>query len=90
VQITYPALDGDCLIKILRGEQYPVVIPDGSPFAYLMRGDLLPWEISKTRKFYGPELQPMFESIGLKIELLQTYRDKYCADPGKAPDSVLN
>jgi len=90
VQITYPILDGDCLIKILRGERYSVVEPEGTPFAYLTRGDLLPWEISKNRKFYGPEIKPLFESVGLKIELLQDYNDKYCSDPADQNGPVLN
>ena len=64
--------------------------PEGSPFAYLKRGDLLSWEISKARNFYGPEIKPLFESIGLNIELLQEYKDKYCSDLARSGDASLN
>jgi hypothetical protein len=90
VQITYPPLDGDCLIKILRGEGHDVDDLEGSPFAYLKRGDLLPWEIAENSIFYGPEIEPIFRSIGLKIELLQAYKDKYCSDPPEKHDPSLN
>ena len=73
-----------------RSCKAPIVEQDGTPFAYLKRGDLMPWEISRNRKFYGPEIKPMFESIGLKIELLQEYKDKYCSDRAHPNRGILN
>lgn len=90
MQITYAPLSADCLIKILRGEGHEFIVSAGTPFVYLKRGDLLPWEISSNSILYGPELEPLFNSIGLKIELLQAYKDKYCADPLPSADPMLN
>jgi hypothetical protein len=90
VQITYPSLDRDCLIKILRGEGHEVKELPGTPFAYLKRGDLLDWEIDPQPQFLGPEIVTMFNTIGLKIELLQAYKDKYCAENPEMQKPMLN
>jgi hypothetical protein len=90
VQITYPSLDRDCLIKILRGEGHLVQELPGTPFAYLKRGDLLDWEIDPQSQFLGPEIVVMFNTIGLKIELLQAYKDKYCVENTGPRSPVLN
>ena len=90
MQLTYPALDADCLIKIQRGEGHELVEAGGTPLLYLLRGDLLPWEIARRSMFYGPEIKAIFESIGLKIESLQEYKEKYCSDLASTPSQVLN
>lgn len=80
MQITYPSLDRDCLIAILRGEHHIVEELPGTPFAYLKRGDLLDWEIAPQPVFYGPEIVEMFKTIGLDIARLHEYKTRYC-DP---------
>lgn len=85
-----PVLDADCLIKILRGENHEVLEFTGNPFAYLSRGDLLPWEINKHQSFYEVEIRPLFESIGLDPDDLEALKKKYCTDRPASPDAILN
>lgn len=90
MQITYPSITRDCLIAILRGERHEVTVLPGTPFAYLKRGELLDWEIPPQPEFHGPELQLMFRTIGLDIERLQAYIEKYCAQVRNEDGEVLN
>jgi hypothetical protein len=80
-----PLLDGDCLIKILRGEGHEVVEVPGNPFADLIRGDLLPWEINRNDQFFEAQIGPLFASIGLDPEKVVAYKERYCGQtPGQA------
>ena len=88
--VPFPSLDGDCLIKILRGEGHEVVEFAGNPFGYLRRGDLLPWEINRNEKYYEPQIATLFASVGLNVNRLQSYKDKYCGPHPKAGGERLN
>jgi hypothetical protein len=85
VQLTYPSVSGDCLVKILRGTGHVVETISGSSIAYLRRDDVLDWEISSSLDYLGPEIVLMFQTVGLDIRELQNYREKFCSER-RTPD----
>ena len=85
-----PVLSGDCLLRILKGLHHPIEEDELLPFAYLIRGDLPPWPISKHVLYYDENLKPLFESIGLDFSKVEELKQRFCVDPSTADGAPLN
>jgi hypothetical protein len=85
-----PVLSGDCLLKILGGLHHPIEDDRQLPFAYLIRGDLPPWPISKHLLYFDEQLKPLFESIGLDFSRVEEFKQRYCTDQHTPDGDPLN
>ena len=69
--VPLPLVDGDCLVKILRGERLTVeIFPQLPGLAYLIRGDSAPWGINLNSLYYQPQIAAVFAVAGLAFDWL--------------------
>ncbi len=85
-----PVLNGDCLLKILKGLHHPIEEDERLPFAYLVRRDLPPWPISKHALYYDENLKPLFDSIGLDFTKVEELKQQFCANLYTTDGAPLN